>query len=326
LSRGLQIWSLPLKAAFLHSEAKPVQLTSSPMPLSTPLPSTDGKKLFVVGWTNRGELMRYDSKSSQFVPYLAGISAEFVAFSKDGQWLAYVSYPEGILWRSKVDGNERLQLTYPPLTAWNPRWSPDGKKILFYESPPNKPDRIYEVSSEGGSPMQLMPDDKTFQRDPNWSPDGSKIVFAGRFGDQTSSIRVLDLATHQIAMLPGAQGMFSPRWSPDGRYIAALSSDSTRVLLFDVQTQKWSELAKGSPAWPEWSKDGQYVQLLDTAGSRAVVRIRVSDHHVEPIVDLKNFANTGPYTGWLSIAPDGSPLLLRNAGTADVYAVDWEEP
>jgi hypothetical protein len=76
------------------------------MPLSPPLPSTDGKKLFVVGQTYRGELMRYDLRSGQFMPLLGGISAEYVAFSKDGQWAAYVSYPEGILWRSKMDGSE----------------------------------------------------------------------------------------------------------------------------------------------------------------------------------------------------------------------------
>jgi hypothetical protein len=65
MTRG-QIWVLPRKAGFLHSEAKPSQLTSSPMPLSPPLHSTDGKKLFVVGRTFRGELTRYDLKSGRF--------------------------------------------------------------------------------------------------------------------------------------------------------------------------------------------------------------------------------------------------------------------
>ncbi len=37
------------------------------------------------------------------------------------------------LWRSKLDESERLQLTYPPMYAVLPRWSPDGKKIIFFE-------------------------------------------------------------------------------------------------------------------------------------------------------------------------------------------------
>lgn len=146
-----QIWALRQKGSFIQSEPKPIPLTSSPLSLSSPLPSRDGKKLFVIGQTYRGELMRYDSKSGQFSPFLEGTSAEYVAFSKDGQWVAYVSYPEGTLWRSKLDRSERLQLTYPPMYPVLPRWSPDGKKIVFFEFAlsSDKPARMYEVSSGG---------------------------------------------------------------------------------------------------------------------------------------------------------------------------------
>jgi serine/threonine protein kinase/Tol biopolymer transport system component len=321
-----QIWSLPRKAGFLHSEPKPSQLTSSPMPLSPPLQSTDGKKLFVVGRTLRGELTRYDLKSGRFEPYLGGISAEYVSFSKDGRWMAYVSFPEGTLWRSKMDGTERLQLTYAPSQALLPRWSPDGKTILFYEVDTNKPAKTYEVSVEGGSPRPLMPDNPDPQTDPNWSPDGSKIVVGGRTADAASSIRIFDLATRQISTLPGSQGMYSPRWSPDGRYIPALSIDSKRLLLFDFQTQQWTELAQGSMGWMEWSKDGRYLQANDASGTGVIIRIRLSDHKTERVVDLKNFQTVGFYANWFGVAPDDSPIMLRNAGTQDVYALDWEEP
>ena len=156
------------------------------MSLTSPMPSKDGKKLFVVGQTYRGELTRYEPKSGQFLPFLGGISAEYVDFSKDGEWVAYVSYPEGMLWRSKADGSERLQLTAPPNHSLMPRWSPDGKRIVFYELPVDQSARIYEVSPEGGTARQLMPDDPSQQLDPNWSPDGSKIVFGGAGGDPAS--------------------------------------------------------------------------------------------------------------------------------------------
>ncbi len=95
--------------------------TVRPLRLGLPLPSKDGKKLFVVGRTSRGGLVRYDSKSGQFVPFLSGISAEYVAFSKDGHSVAYVTYAEGTLWRSKPTGSERVQLSYPPLHPVLPR-------------------------------------------------------------------------------------------------------------------------------------------------------------------------------------------------------------
>jgi eukaryotic-like serine/threonine-protein kinase len=329
-----QIWALAQKGgflySFLHSDPKPVALTSSPLSLSSPLPSKDGKKLFMVGQTYRGELMRYDydGRAGRFAPFLGGISAEYVAFSKDGQWVSYVSYREGALWRSKVDGSERLQLTYPPMYPVLPRWSPDGKTILFFEFAlgANKPARMYEVSAEGGTPRLLLPEDPGQQLDPNWSPDGSKIVFAGESNDPSSAIHVLDVASRRVSNLPGSQGLYSPRWSPDGRYVSAFSADSKTLLLFDFQTKKWSELASGSLSWLNWSHDAQYVYVLDFRGKNAVVRIRISDRKAEQVVDLKDFVTAGRYGGCLALTPDDAPLLLRDTGSQDVYSVDWEAP
>ncbi len=321
-----QIWALA-KPGFLRSEPKPIQLTSSPMSLSTPIPGKDGNKLYVVGQVYHGELMRYDVKSSQFAPVLGGISAEYADYSRNGEWIAYVSYPEGTLWRSRVDGSERLQLTYPPMYPMLPRWSPDGKRIIFFEFERNsKPARIYEISPEGGDPGELLPDDPSQQVDPNWSPDGIKVVFAGTSTDAGSVIRVLDLATRKVSTLTGSEGLFSPRWSPDGRYIGAFSRDSARLLLFDLQGEKWSELAQGSFGWLNWSKDGHYVYVLDQGGKGAVLRVRISDHKTEHVVDFNNFKTTGRYRGALALAPDDSPLLLRETGTQDVYSLDWETP
>jgi Tol biopolymer transport system component len=227
-----------------------------------------------------------------------------------------------------VDGSERLQLTYPPMYPVLPRWSPDGKTIIFFEFALNggKPARIYEVSPDGGSLQQLMPGDPRQQLDPNWSPDGGKIVFSNESNDSSSAVHVLDVATRQVSDLPGSQGFYSPRWSPDGRYISAFSADSMRLLLFDFQTQKWTELANGSLSWLNWSHDGQYVYVLDYRGKNAVVRIRISDHKTEQVADLKNFVTAGRYGGCLTLTPDDSPLLLRDTGTQDVYSVDMETP
>ncbi len=321
-----QVWAVPRERHWFGAPLNPIQLTSSPTPLGDPVPGTDGKRLFVVGHSQLGELVQYDSKSGKFLPFLGGISAEYVAFSKDSNWVAYTSYPEGTLWRSRLDGSERLQLSYPPVYAMLPRWSPDGNQIVFFEGANGKPHKLYLVSPRGGSPRQLLPDDSIPQADPTWAPDGTKIVFGGISDDVNSVITVLDVASHQLSTLPASKGLFSPRWSPDGRYIAALPGDSSKILLFDMSSQKWSELAEGSLGWEEWSKDNQYIYFFDFRGTGAISRVRLSDHKVERIADLRTLAPTGYEGSWFANTPDDVPMLLRDIGTQDIYSLDWEAP
>jgi serine/threonine protein kinase/Tol biopolymer transport system component len=323
-SKGV-IWARAEKGSwFGKADSEPVQLTSGPMTFSSPVPSKDGKKLFVVGALARGELSHYDVKSAEFVPFLSGLSADSVSFSKDGQWVAYVSFPEGTLWRSKADGSQAIQLTYPPLTAVLPSWSPDDRQIVFYAVSPGKRMKIYTISADGGTPHETIPDDPQDQWDPNWSADGTKIVFGGGAADPNSTIRLFDVKTNQLSTLPDSKGLFSPRWSPDGRHIAALSFESRELMLFDFATQKWREIAKITLGFPNWSKNSDYVYFLHEENEPSVMRVRIIDHKIERIADLKNFQQTGYYSVWLGLAPDDSPLLLRDVGTQEIYALDWQ--
>jgi Tol biopolymer transport system component len=104
-----------------------------------------------------------------------------------------------------------VRLSHPPLFAALPRWSPNGKQIAFYSYVPGRPVKIYLVSAAGGSPQQLLPRELEPQWDPNWSPSGDRIAFSGTSGDPKSTIRVLDLKTHQVSTLPGSEGQFGAR-------------------------------------------------------------------------------------------------------------------
>jgi serine/threonine protein kinase/Tol biopolymer transport system component len=319
------IWARAEKGNWLgRLNAQPIQLTSGPMTFFAPLPSKDGKKLFVVGALTRGELTRVDARSGAFASFLSGISADGVSFSKDGDWVAYVSFPEGSLWRSKSDGSQRIQLSYPPLATPLPRWSPDGKQIVFFGLLPGQRAKLYMVARDGGTPRELLPGDPNEQYDPSWSPDGAKIVFGGPPADPNVTIRILDVATQQISTVPGSKGLYSPRWSPDGRHLAAMPADSSSLMLFDFGTQKWEEIAKITLGFPNWSKTGEYIYFLHEENEPSVMRVRVRDHKVERVADLKNFRQAGFYNVWLGLAPDDSPLLLRDIGTQEIYALDWQ--
>jgi len=315
---------------FRKISSEPIQLTTGPLSFSDPVPSKDGKKLFVIGQQTRGELVRYDASSRQFVPYLAGISAAQVDFSRDGQWVTYVTFPENVLWRSKVDGTERLQLSYSPLQASLPRWSPDGSRIAFTASRPGKPQKIFLVSSAGGNAQELLPEER-IETDPAWSPDGNSLCFGREpfqeFGSSGPvAIQVLDLKTSQISTLPGSDGLYSPRWSPEGRHLAAMPPDSNKLMLFDFTTKKWSELAKGGFAFPNWSHDGKYLYFEDfTQGE--IRRIEIPGQKFERIADLKELRRPNDMSGyWSAPAYDGSPLVMRDAGIQEIYAFETQFP
>ena len=318
------IWARAEKSGwFGTADSLPLQLTSGPMSFDAPVPSKDGKKLFVVGGLRRGELTRYDAKSGQFVPFLGGISADNVKFSKDGQWVAYTKYPEETLWKCKADGSQCIQLSYPPLMALLSNWSPDDKQLVFYGLPAGKKARMYLVSADGGTPTELLPEDPENHYDAEWSPDGARILFGNGPALSNSAVRILDMKTQQISTLPGSTGLYSARWSPDGRYIFAMNSIANELKLFDFHTQQWQELSRISMAFPVWSKNSDCIYFLHEENEPSVMRVRISDHTLERIADLKNFRQAGYYNVWLGIAPDDSPLLLRNTGTEEIYALDW---
>jgi serine/threonine protein kinase len=310
----------------IHQE--PVQLTSGPMNVGNPVPSRDGKKLFVQGWQPRGELLRYDAKSKQLAPYLSGISAMGLDFSPDGKWVAYNDASDGTLWRSKVDGTQKLQLVFPSMLAYLPRWSPNAKQIAFFGHPPGERWQIYVVPAEGGTP-ELIYRGATNSADPNWSPDGKSLAFGeNSLNNQGSAVYILDLETRQASKLPGSDGLYSPRWSPDGRYLAAIPLDSLKLMLFDFTTQKWTELANLFVAYPTWSRDGRYLYfdgILDNQES--YFRAQVSSGKLERIFSLKGFqAAGGAFGNWSGLAPDESPLVVRDASIQEIYALDWDRP
>jgi eukaryotic-like serine/threonine-protein kinase len=315
---------------FRRPSNDPVQLTFGPLLFSGVMPSRDGKRLFAVGDQRKGRLARYDPASKQYVEYLGGISAEGVAVSGDGRWIAYTAFPEGTLWRSRTDGTERVQLTFAPMVALLPRWSPDGKQIAFFGGTSTESFRVYLVPATGGTPRRATAGTLP-EADPSWSPDGRRLAFGNTSGGQAgttpnTTIQILDLGTGQVTPLPGSEGFFSPRWSPDGRHIAALSLDSLRVVIFDVAKHTWTDLMPRGAfyGWPYWSPDSTSITLI--AGND-VRRVTIADRHVETVVSLVGLdVAPGQLGPWLGSTPDGWPVTTLEAGTHDIYALDWEAP
>ncbi len=327
------LWAIRERSGFLRKHnPEPIQLTTGPSNMFSPVPSRDGKKLFAIQGTSQGELVRYDAKSQQFLPYLSGMSAIKLDFSKDGQWVAYTSYPDGALWRCKVDGTERLQLTPPTMWVAQPQWSPNGEQIAFGAWMPGKPAHVYIVSADGGTLDEVTHGERD-QLIPNWSLDGSSLFFAtfpaDFAGAPPSAIYQLHLKSRQLTTISGSEGMWYARLSPDNDYIAALTSITNHLMLFDMKDQKWTELTNAMAYYPAWSHDGKYVYFSSTAGGEPVFyRVQIKDHKLERVASLKEVRRptNADRSAWTGLAPDDSPLALRDISTYEIYALDWQLP
>lgn len=320
------LWALPEETGFLRRPARgPVQLSGGPLSYDIPVPSRDGTKMFAVGSIRRGEMVRFDPVTGQFVPFLSGISAIEISFSRDGKWVVYDTYPDHALWRCRADGTDRLQLTYPPFLAFGRiSISPDGTQVAFTGLVEGHAKGAYTVSLQGGQPRIVA----AAAVDPVWSPDGNKLMFSAiKDGGQFYELRRLDLRDGTVSLFPDGQHKYSVGWSAGDKPVA--DDEHKKVWIFDPQTQKWSELLSEPCAVSEFSPDGNYAycETSDTPYHK-MVRVRLSDSHVEAVMEIKGLRRVvdEEIGTAFAVGLDGSVLLTRDVGTEEVYALTVKWP
>ena len=323
------LWAIPDTKA--GTETIPVQITNGPMSFGNPSPARDNKNIWAIGVRPTVEVVKYEEKKKQFVPLISGLSATDVDFSNDGRWIAYVAIPEGTLWRARADGSQRLQLTSDSERAALPHWSPDGKHIAYASSKTGALWKLSIVGMDGSDPHEMLSENSS-QIDANWSTDGERLMFGEFNRDQNGlKIRIIDFKTHQITTIPASDGLFSPRWSPNGRYIAALSPNGTDLMLFDFKTRKWTTWLKesaGSVSYPVWSADSRSLYFDDlVSGAEAIRRVQVGRSEPELVFELGSLERyPGALGPWTSRTADGSFMFVRDRSTQEVYQLALELP
>ena len=309
-----------------HLWRKPyaVRLTPEQPEVIAMAPSRDGDGLFVVGRTAQGAMHFYDEKEKRFVPYLGGLAAAQFVISPDRKWMVYADYPRGYLWRCRLDGSEKLQLTNT--LAQMPTWSPDSRWIAYSDWR-----ELYRVSVDGGTPEKLT--SEGFQEVlPSWSPDGKAIYFndypiAGHF-----RIRILDLATGKVSTMPGSDGYYAPRWSPDGQYLAATQNPPKSLAVYSVKTRQWTRLKVFEHDWGffEWSPDSKSMYVMRgpvevaTGEPTGIYRLTVPEGKWELFA---KFEGMNPLVNgaqdFLSVTPDGHVAAMSDTSVTQIYRMRW---
>jgi len=292
-----------------------------------PLDSAARQLYFVRNTVGESELDRYDPGSSEVHPFLPGMSVHDVDFSPDDRHIAFVKYNPDTLWVARRDGSEARQLdTKGILSIELPRWSPDGKELAFLGRRADAVWRIFLVSARGGGSREASQGTDN-QGAPTWSADGQRLIY-GRVLCQEQhdcAIAEIDLATRQEHLIAGSEGLSTARWSPDGRYIAALRADAHQVFLEDRTTGRWYKLAgdvNGNDL--AWARDSRSVYASQPDGQKpSILRIGL-DGTVQTAVDLSAYSHlSGRLDTWFTVAPDGSIIFARVVSGAEIVGLSY---
>jgi Tol biopolymer transport system component len=330
------IWAIHQNSAvFGQWLVRPALLTDAAK-ADTVTPGPDGKKVFaVIDLPQRGELLRLDLKTRQLslAPRWGWLSGGQLAFSPDGRRVAYLSYPEHMLWTADIDGKNPHPLAQGGAL---PQWSPDGRRVAFmkWKQVVNGLTQICIVSPDGLNAIEPVPL-TDWQGAPSWISD-HEIVF----GDNgptfpipsTCALHVFDLKTGKAAALPGTKGLWTARPSPTGRYIAAQTNDKRTLMLYDRRTGGLTELFRSPEGTlgdnPTWSRDGAYIYMdVPYARNPSVYRIRIADRKVERIASLTGIQRVVEGIGlWMGLAPDDSLMILRQVDGSEIDSWDWVAP
>ncbi|MGI8995113.1 MAG: prolyl oligopeptidase family serine peptidase [Pyrinomonadaceae bacterium] len=309
---------------------EPKQLTSGASSASSPRWSPDGKRLaFVTG----GQIHAMDMNAGSGEPKkITSIStgASDPVWSPDGKMIAFVSdiYPEcdndacnqkrdAAMEESKVKAKTVDRLLYRHWNTWK-----DGKRT-----------HIFVVSSEGGTARDLTPGDfdaPSFSlggpTDYAFSPDSKEFAFARN----TDKVKATS-TNNDIFIVPVTGGEpqritgnnmgsdQSPRYSPDGRYIAYRSqqragfeSDRWRLMLYDRQTKQSRELLPKLDAYVDsftFSPDSKHIYF--TSGERGRLPA-----YVVPVEGGDSVKVLQGFNDDLNLSADGKTMAFTRSSSA----------
>jgi DNA-binding winged helix-turn-helix (wHTH) protein/Tol biopolymer transport system component len=327
---NIDIWVISEPRSRPFEDHVPRQLTKGGLgwwqfPCSNPY---DESILFALNRDTRSDLVRYNGASQTWTSEWESIPGEDVSWSSDGQWVAYTRLPDYSIWKSRRDGNTRIRLTAPGFEAHQPQWSHDNNRIAFMGKNGAGRWRVYQALASSGSTDELFPQGED-QGVPTWSPNDCCLVFGERMTEKPRadmSIHKLDIASRTVSEIPGSKGLWSPRWSPDGKYILAITTDSCALRLLNRTSGYWWEISRMQNIDnASWSSNSQYIQFAGKSGDkRSLFRFSIATSAIEPILDITSL--DAGLDRWFGAWSDGSPIAHRDVTIEEIFQLKLALP
>jgi Tol biopolymer transport system component len=129
-----------------------------------------------------------------------------------------------------------------------------------------------------------------------------------------------DVGRGKTTRMQGTAGLFSPRWSPNGRYVVAMRADFNGMSVWDARQPGWRPLFTHDIDNPFWSLDGEWI-YFNAHYDENLWRARVRDGKVEMVLPNPMRADYTPCFA-NGFKPDGRVLVSCNDSRRNIYAVE----
>lgn len=231
--------------------------------LSLPVYAKDeAKSILFSGGLHKQSIYQFNPDTLQTKQITSGSSVDM---SPTGDLITYIK--DDSVYMANSDGSEPVRLTngkFPEFDS-SPRWSPDGKKIVFSRSDGN----IYTVDAESKKITRLTDaEEGVYHSSPDWSPDGKKIVYHSSGKSGYSDLYMMNADGSNISQITGKNeknsSEYAPHFSPNGKYLLFEKSKEGQTDIYvmnmaDKQAQNITRDFDQPVSGSIWSEDGNKV-------------------------------------------------------------------
>ncbi len=209
--------------------------------------------------------------------------------STDSTYIIYLDAPDsnsfyGNIWKMRPDGSDKMQITSDTLDN-EPRWSPDGSKVVFYSLRSGNDD-VWVMDADGSNMVNLTIPDTSADRYPSWSPDGQHIIFNSDRDHYRLEVYRMTATGDSITRLTNNTFLdLRPEYSPDGQHFVIQSKPAGshyEICVYESDGSSFVNIGAPGVYWdyqPSWMPFGQRV--LWVSGDPSVGGLNIVSNNID---------------------------------------------